>query len=220
MVCITGCAYPTTSARILAPLAWHALRTLYYDSCAFAHNETISVLIKWDGCFFTSSVVFNAVKEVKPATPIGVILASVPPATITSASPCWIERNASPMECVPVAHAVTTLMHFPLRPNWMETFPAAMLLIINGTNNGSTLPGPFLTVFFSLRSKACKEPIPEPTLTPTRKDLLFPCQCLMFPELPLLLLLQTGRMFPYGVQFSDPYTVLDQNLLLLLPACT
>ena len=123
--------------------------------------------------FITSSVVFNAVKEVKPATPIGVILASVPPATITSASPCWMERNASPMEWVPVAHAVTTLMHFPLRPNWIETFPAAMLLIIKGTNNGSTLPGPFSNSLFSLRSNACKEPIPDPTLTPTRKGSSF-----------------------------------------------
>ena len=166
--------YPTTSARILAPLAC---------ACSKDSNTTIPApspitkpFLSWSNgidAFFTSSVVFNAVKEVKPATPIGVILASVPPATITSASPCWMERNASPMEWVPVAHAVTTLMHFPLRPNWIETFPAAMLLIIKGTNNGSTLPGPFSNSLFSLRSKACKEPIPDPTLTPTRKGSSF-----------------------------------------------
>ena len=58
---------------------------------------------------------------------MGVIAASVPPASITSTSPYWMERMASPMEWVPVAHAVTTLMHLPFMPYWMATFPAAML---------------------------------------------------------------------------------------------
>ena len=115
-----------------------------------------------------SSVVFNAVREVNPATPIGVMLASAPPATITSASPYWMVRNASPMEWVPVAHAVTTLMHLPFMPNWMETFPAAILLIISGTRSGFTRPGPFSRSFLYSRSTDCRLPIPEPMLTPTR----------------------------------------------------
>ena len=105
--------------------------------------------------------------------PMGVMLASVPPATITSASPYWMARKASPMEWVPVAQAVTTLMHLPLSPNWMATFPAAILQIIRGTNRGSTRLGPFSRSFFSLRSMAWREPIPEPTLTPTRKGSSF-----------------------------------------------
>lgn len=62
--------------------------------------------------FSGSSTVESAVNAVKPATPTGQILASVPPASITSASPHWILRYASPMECVPVAHAVTTFRLF------------------------------------------------------------------------------------------------------------
>ena len=69
-----------------------------------------------DGLFNGRSVVY-AVSAVNPATPMGVMLLSAPPATITSASPCWIDRMASPMEWVPVAQAVTTLMLFPFSPN-------------------------------------------------------------------------------------------------------
>ena len=67
--------------------------------------------------FSGSSTVESAVNAVKPATPTGQILASVPPASITSASPHWILRYASPMECVPVAHAVTTFRLFPFSPS-------------------------------------------------------------------------------------------------------
>ena len=59
----------------------------------------------------------NAVRLVNPATPVGQIQLSVPPATITSASPYWIARNASPIQFVPDAHAVTTLVHFPRNPS-------------------------------------------------------------------------------------------------------
>ncbi len=72
------------------------------------------------------------------------------------------------MELVPVAHAVTTLMLFPFKPNWIDTFPAAMLEIVSGTNSGSILPGPFSTSLVWERSIACREPVPEPTATPTR----------------------------------------------------
>ena len=53
-----------------------------------------------------SSEVERAVSPENPATPNGVMQLSVPPATMTSASPCWIARIASPMEFVPDAHAV------------------------------------------------------------------------------------------------------------------
>ncbi len=86
--------------------------------------------------------------------PIGVIELSVPPATMISASPYWIVRNASPIELVPVAHAVTTLMLLPLRLQAMLTFPAAMLEIISGTNSGATLEGPFSSSLVCSRSIA------------------------------------------------------------------
>ena len=41
-----------------------------------------------------------------PAMANGETLASAPPATITSASPNWINRIASPIECAPVVQAV------------------------------------------------------------------------------------------------------------------
>ena len=46
---------------------------------------------------------------------------SVPPATITSASPSAISRPASPIACAPVEHAVTTAWFGPLRPCSIET---------------------------------------------------------------------------------------------------
>ena len=47
---------------------------------------------------FGSSEVLSAVSAVKPATPTGLIHDSVPPASITSASPYWMVRIASPIE--------------------------------------------------------------------------------------------------------------------------
>ena len=42
----------------------------------------------------------------KPPIPIGVMHASVPPQIIASASPRWISRYESPIECALVVHAV------------------------------------------------------------------------------------------------------------------
>jgi hypothetical protein len=55
-------------------------------------------------------------QAMKPAMPTGTTLASAPPATITSASPYLISRQASPMACAPVAQAVTTAWFGPLKP--------------------------------------------------------------------------------------------------------
>jgi hypothetical protein len=46
---------------------------------------------------------------------------SVPPASITSASPSAISRAASPIACAPVEHAVTTAWFGPLSPCSIET---------------------------------------------------------------------------------------------------
>eukprot|EP00966_Prymnesium_polylepis_P024219 557887-Prymnesium_polylepis.1 len=54
------------------------------------------------------AVVHMARMLVKPAKPSAVTAASVPPASMTSASPYWMYLNASPIACVPVAHAETT----------------------------------------------------------------------------------------------------------------
>ncbi len=51
----------------------------------------------------------------KPAIPRVQTAASAPPATMTSASPCWISRLASPTAWAPVAQAVTTEWFGPLK---------------------------------------------------------------------------------------------------------
>ena len=73
------------------------------------------------------------------------------------------------MEFVPVAQAVTTLMLLPLSPNWIDTLPAAILEIVSGT----ILPGPFSNILLWERSIACREPVPDPTDTPTRQGSSF-----------------------------------------------
>ena len=55
----------------------------------------------------------------------------------------------------------------------MDTFPAAILVIIFGTINGSTLDGPFVKIFSTPASAACRLPTPEPTITPTRNGSSF-----------------------------------------------
>ncbi|MDH6635746.1 UNVERIFIED_ORG: hypothetical protein M2438_000921 [Methylobacterium sp. SuP10 SLI 274] len=50
----------------------------------------------------------SARQAAKPASDSRLTGASVPPATITSASPSAISREASPMACAPVEQAVTT----------------------------------------------------------------------------------------------------------------
>ena len=63
----------------------------------------------------------SALRALKPLTPIGVMVASLPPASIAVACPSWIQRAAEPMQWLPVAQAVTTLSLGPFRPNCIET---------------------------------------------------------------------------------------------------
>ena len=63
----------------------------------------------------------------KPATTTGWMSESVPPASITSASPRWIARKASPTAWLLAAQAVVGLKIGPRAPERMDTHPAAML---------------------------------------------------------------------------------------------
>ena len=58
-------------------------------------------------------------------------------------------RKASPIECVPLAQAVTVLVQIPFAPIRKATFPAAIFTIANGTNIGDTRAGPFLSIFIT-----------------------------------------------------------------------
>ena len=51
----------------------------------------------------------------KPPIAIGVTVASEPPVIMTSASPYWIVRNASPIACALVAQAETSRSSGPSR---------------------------------------------------------------------------------------------------------
>src|SRR5215471_4829306 len=82
------------------------------------------------------NAVDSAREAQKPAIPSGLQAASAPPATITSASPSMIRRDASPMACTPVAQAVTALWLGPLKPYLMENWPEARLISAEGMKNG------------------------------------------------------------------------------------
>src|SRR5712692_3420580 len=104
----------------------------------------------------------------KPAMVSGRMMASAPPAIITSASSRWMIFMASPMAWLPVAQAVTTDELGPLAPNRMEITPEAILMMIIGTKKGETrsIPRSFRMSYCS--SRVPMPPMPEPTSTPKR----------------------------------------------------
>src|SRR5690606_5470096 len=102
-----------------------------------------------------------------PAKASGTKAASVPPVIMTSASPNWRIRKASPMALAPEAQAVTRVVLGPRNPNWMAVWPAAMLAIIMGTKNGLTRPGPRSSRTWNCSTRVSIPPMPEPSTTPT-----------------------------------------------------
>ncbi len=94
--------------------------------------------------------------------------ASAPPAIMTSASPYWMVRRASPNEWVEVAQALMTVKQGPAKLYSMATMPLAMLLIMAGMKKGETLRGPFSMRLRDWASKVDMPPMPEPMITPAR----------------------------------------------------
>jgi hypothetical protein len=72
----------------------------------------------------------------KPPKARGWMQDSEPPQTMTSASPKAMKRDASPMACAPVVHAVVTAWLGPRRPCLMEMWPEARLVRRRGTKRG------------------------------------------------------------------------------------
>ena len=66
----------------------------------------------------------------------GMMIASDPPAIMTSASPRWMIFIASPIAWLPVAHAVTIDEFGPLAPKRIEISPEAMFTMSIGMKNG------------------------------------------------------------------------------------
>ena len=104
----------------------------------------------------------------KPARPMRVTAASLPPVIITSASPYWMVRKALPMELAALAQAVTMHSLGPRRPHWIETCPLAELAISLGMVKAETLSGPLVSSRSCWVSISHRPPMPEPIITPQR----------------------------------------------------
>ena len=94
-------------------------------------------------------------------------MASAPPATAACASPDLIMRIASPIACVPEAHADTTPNTGPCSPWRMATSPAAALPMISGMASGETRSAPRSRRISHCASKVAMPPMPEPITHPT-----------------------------------------------------
>src|SRR6266513_6282442 len=93
----------------------------------------------------SSFLVLKAFIAPNPASPMGMIAASEPPARKISASPNLIIRQDSPMALFEVAQAVTIHILGPRSPYSIEMRPLAMLLINIGIVNGEVRDGPFVS---------------------------------------------------------------------------
>mmetsp|Transcript_31966 Transcript_31966/g.107631 ORF Transcript_31966/g.107631 Transcript_31966/m.107631 type:complete len:287 (+) Transcript_31966:810-1670(+) len=98
----------------------------------------------------------------------GVMAASAPPQTTTSASPRCTARIASPMACVPAAHAETTPKFGPRQPSSMATTPDAELPSMAGIAKGETFFGPRSCMRCISASTVAMPPNADPIMTPTR----------------------------------------------------
>ena len=103
----------------------------------------------------------------KDAIPTSHSDASVPPASMTSASPRWIILVASPSVCVDAAHAVVTVVFGPRRWNCIATDAPAMLGMIVGAYIGFSRP--LVAKEIAPVVMSSNAPMPVPIATPTRK---------------------------------------------------
>ena len=121
-----------------------------------------------DACVGSSLRVDNARIAAKPATPMGAIAASLPPANMTSASPRRMIAMALPMASEPAAQAVHVALSGPLAPSNSETWAAPMLGIIMGIRSGLTRSGPFSISRRTSSSNVARPPTPLPMTAPIR----------------------------------------------------
>jgi hypothetical protein len=103
------------------------------DHCPLAQHDTVAVGIVGPRGFLRVESAFICANA---PTASGVTTASAPPAIITSASPRWMARAASPSEWPLVAQAEATLMLDPRKSNSMATWPARMLGAVCKMKNG------------------------------------------------------------------------------------
>src|SRR6266498_1363277 len=102
----------------------------------------------------------------KPPMPMGTMVASLPPANMTLASPILMVRQASPTAWVEVAQA-EQVARFGPRSLWnMLTNPEAMFKMSIGIMKGERRPGPLLSRMMCWSAVVSRPPMPEPMNTP------------------------------------------------------
>ena len=92
--------------------------------------------------------------------------ASVPPASITSASRRRIVSHASPIAWPPVAQADTTAKFGPRAPLLIAIWPAPMFGMPIGMKNGLIRSGPRVALIVMLSLSVPTPPRPVPRMTP------------------------------------------------------
>jgi hypothetical protein len=110
----------------------------------------------------------SARAEQKPARPIGVRAASLPPTNMMSAAPARIVMSPRPIAWLPEAQADETQKFGPCSPRWIATWPVQALIIIMGTRKGDTRRTPFSWSVSTCCSVVSRPPMPEPMIAPTR----------------------------------------------------
>ena len=94
--------------------------------------------------------------------------ASVPPATMTSASPRRMISDDSPMAWPPVAHADTVAKFGPVIPKLIATWPAPTFGMPIGMRNGLIRSGPRSALVEMPSMSVPTPPSPVPRMTPVR----------------------------------------------------
>ena len=105
----------------------------------------------------------------KPAMVSGMMMASAPPAIITSASPRWmILHRVADGVVAGGAGGDHRRSSAPWRRSASRPGPDAMLMMSIGMKKGETRSGPFSSSVLCLSRMVLMPPIPEPTRTPKR----------------------------------------------------
>src|SRR3989338_7032026 len=136
---------------------------------AFTDHKAVAILVP-GAAGGGRGLAVRAARARGPAPPpaSGLIVASAPPAIITSASPYSMMRADSPMQCVPVVQAETIARFGPFNQYITDRLPEIMLMMVPGMKNGEILRGPEARKSVWVSSIIGKPPIPEPMLTPMR----------------------------------------------------
>src|SRR6478735_1970973 len=161
---------PTTSARIVAPRARARVRDSSTRVPAPSPHTKPSRPTS-HGRLARSGSSFRRLRAnmaENPEMPMPAMVASAPPAIMTSARPYWIQRMASPSACALDEQALVWAKLGPRKSKAIEICPAAMLAMSEGIRYGPMRPGPLCSSVRVQFSSCSSPPMPTPMKTPTR----------------------------------------------------